>query len=351
VEEHADELAQHAVAYINTDGNGRGFFRASGSHSLEAFVNEAEKDVMDPEAHVSVWKREKAAMAVRAAEGGGGRGGAGGNGGPNADIRIGALGSGSDYTPFLQHLGIASLNLGFGGEDQSGIYHSIYDDFYWYTHFSDTSFVYGRALAQTAGRMVMRLADADVLPFVYTNLAQTVQRYTEELQQLRDQRARAIEATNRAIKGGDFAMVSDPEDPTGAPAVKVPPPQFNFAPLLNAVDTLNAAAARFEKAYNTWDAGTDTAEAALRGVNEQLLRSERDLTSPDGLPRRPWYKHLLYAPGFYTGYGVKTMPGAREAIEQGEWGDVDAQITRIANALSAEAALVNDAASSLERAK
>ncbi len=346
-EEHADELAQHAVAYINTDGNGRGFFRASGSHSLEAFVNEAEKDVTDPEAHVSVWKRAKAQQAVRAAEGGG----RGGDGGANADIRIGALGSGSDYTPFLQHLGIASLNLGFGGEDQSGIYHSIYDDFYWYTHFSDTSFVYGRALAQTAGRMVMRLADADVLPFVYTNLAQTVQRYTTELQQLRDQRAREIEATNRAVKAGDYAAVSDPEDPTSAPAVKVPPPQFNFAPLLNAVDTLNAAAARFEKAYGQWDRDADTAEAALRGVNEQLLKSERDLTSPDGLPKRPWYKHLLYAPGFYTGYGVKTMPGAREAIEQGEWSDVNAQIARIADALSAEAALVNDAASALERAK
>jgi N-acetylated-alpha-linked acidic dipeptidase len=347
-EEHADELEQHAVAYINTDGNGRGFFRASGSHSLEAFVNEVAKDVTDPEAHVSVWKRAKAQQAVRAAEGGG-RGGAGG--GANADIRIAALGSGSDYTPFLQHLGIASLNLGFGGEDQSGIYHSIYDDFYWYTHFSDTSFVYGRALAQTAGRMVMRLADADVLPFVYTNLAQTVERYTSELQQLRDQRAREIEATNRAIKDGDFAAVNDPENPTAAPAVKVPPPQFNFAPLLNAVDTLNAAAARFERAYHQWDRDADTAAAARRSVNEQLLKSERDLTSPDGLPKRSWYKHLLYAPGFYTGYGVKTMPGAREAIEQGEWGNVNAQISRIADALSAEARLVNDAASALERAK
>ncbi|MDE3151902.1 MAG: M28 family metallopeptidase [Gemmatimonadota bacterium] len=341
-EEHAQELEQHAVAYINTDGNGRGFFHASGSHSLEAFVNEAEKDVTDPETHASVWKRAKAQEAVRAAESG--RSAAGG---PTSDIRIGALGSGSDYTPFLQHLGIASLNLGFGGEDQGGVYHSIYDDFYWYTHFSDTSFVYGRALAQTAGRMVMRLADADVLPFVYTNLAQTVQRYTSELEQLRDQRARQIDAENGAIRAGDFALASDPRDPTSAPALEVPPPQFNFAPLLNAVDTLNAAAVTFEKSYNSWLAAGDTATAALRGANEELLKSERDLTSPDGLPRRPWYKHLLYAPGFYTGYGVKTMPGAREAIEQGEWGDVNAQIARIADALRAEAALVNGAAATL----
>ncbi len=360
VEQHADELAQHAVAYLNSDTNGRGYLGVEGSHSLEAFINGVAKDVTDPETKVSVWRRNKARQAVAAASGGGGgggggtggRGGSGGSGGSgaggaNADLRIGALGSGSDYTPFIQHLGIASLNLGFGGEDRGGIYHSIYDDFYWYTHFSDTSFVYGRALAQVGGTAVMRLADADVLPFVFTNLATTVQEYTAELQQLRDQRARAIEAKNRAIEGGDFAMASDPRDPTLAPAAEVPPPQFNFAPLLNAVDTLTRAAAAFEKAYGTWDRASDTAVAILRGVNEQLLTSERDLTSAEGLPKRPWYRHLLYAPGYYTGYGVKTMPGAREAIEQDEWGAVDAQIARIADALMAEAALVNRAATAL----
>ncbi|HVA57258.1 MAG TPA: transferrin receptor-like dimerization domain-containing protein [Gemmatimonadaceae bacterium] len=345
-EEHADELQQHAVAYLNTDGNGRGYLGISGSHSLEDFINGVAKDVTDPESHVSVWARDKARLAV------GGRGGrGGGTGGGNGDLQIGALGSGSDYTPFLQHLGIASLNLGYGGEDHSGIYHSIYDDFYWYTHFSDTSFVYGRALSQTVGKAVMRLADADVLPFVFTNLAQTVQRYTRELEQLRDERAATIGATNRAVAAGDYAVTSDPRDPTSAPAVEVPPPQFNFAPLLNAVDTLTQAAAAFEKAYGSWTRTSDTAEAVLRGVNEQLLKSERDLTSLDGLPKRPWYRHLLYAPGFYTGYGVKTMPGAREAIEQNEWSDVNAQIGRIADALMAEAALVNNTATALARAR
>jgi len=345
-EEHADELQQHAVAYLNTDGNGRGYLGISGSHSLEDFINGVAKDVTDPESHVSVWARDKARLAV------GGRGGrGGGTGGGNGDLQIGALGSGSDYTPFLQHLGIASLNLGYGGEDHSGIYHSIYDDFYWYTHFSDTSFVYGRALSQTVGKAVMRLADADVLPFVFTNLAQTVQRYTRELEQLRDERAATIGATNRAVAAGDYAVTSDPRDPTSAPAVEVPPPQFNFAPLLNAVDTLTQAAAAFEKAYGSWTRTSDTAEAVLRGVNEQLLKSERDLTSLDGLPKRPWYRHLLYAPGFYTGYGVKTMPGVREAIEQNEWSDVNAQIGRIADALMAEAALVNSTATALARAR
>ena len=345
-EEHADELQQHAVAYLNTDGNGRGYLGISGSHSLEDFINGVAKDVTDPESHVSVWARDKARLAV------GGRGGrGGGTGGGNGDLQIGALGSGSDYTPFLQHLGIASLNLGYGGEDHSGIYHSIYDDFYWYTHFSDTSFVYGRALSQTVGKAVMRLADADVLPFVFTNLAQTVQRYTRELEQLRDERAATIGATNRAVAAGDYAVTSDPRDPTSAPAVEVPPPQFNFAPLLNAVDTLTQAAAAFEKAYGSWTRTSDTAEAVLRGVNEQLLKSERDLTSLDGLPKRPWYRHLLYAPGFYTGYGVKTMPGVREAIEQNEWSDVNAQIGRIADALMAEAALGNSTATALARAR
>ncbi|HVZ78156.1 MAG TPA: transferrin receptor-like dimerization domain-containing protein [Gemmatimonadaceae bacterium] len=349
-ETHADELQQHAVAYLNSDTNERGYLGVEGSHTLEKFVNGVEKDVQDPESGVSVWRRNVAAEAVR----GRGRGASGGTGARNGDedLRIGALGSGSDYTPFLQHLGVASLNLGFGGEDRGGIYHSIYDDFYWYTHFSDTSFVYGRALAQAAGTAVMRLADADVLPFAFTNLAATADRYLKELQQLRDQRASEISAKDRAIRAGDYAIVSDPRDPTAAPHPEVPPPQFNFAPLQNALDTLTAAAVRYERAYAAWSGGSSAGnDAALAALNQQLLQSERRLTSPEGLPKRDWYRHLLYAPGFYTGYGVKTMPGAREAIEQDQWGDVDHQVARIASALQAEAALVNGAAARLEQIK
>jgi len=165
-ETHAAELSAHAVAYLNSDTNDRGYLGIEGSHSLERFINGIAKDVQDPEAHVSSWRRNKAEREVQ--------GDADAMSGD--DLRIGALGSGSDFTPFLQHLGVAALNLGYGGEDDGGIYHSIYDDFYWYTHFSDTSFVYGRALAQVAGKAVMRLADADVLPFVFTNLAATTQR-------------------------------------------------------------------------------------------------------------------------------------------------------------------------------
>ena len=345
-ETHADSLEAHAVAYLNSDTNGRGYLGVEGSHSLEDFVNSVEKDVTDPETNVSSWKRNQAAAILRGAQDA-----------RSGDLRIGALGSGSDYTPFLQHLGIASLNLGYGGEDDGGIYHSIYDDFYWYTHFSDTAFVYGRALAQATGTAVMRLADADVLPFVFTNLAATTHRYIDELEALRDRRAKEIADRRQQIADSLFALVSDPRDPIKAPSVQSPPPRFDFAPLLDAQDSLSAAATRFEKAYGAWrehggvrQAGAAAgADPALAEVNRKLMQAERALMLSDGLKNRPWYKHSLYAPGFYTGYGVKTMPGIREAIEQGEWGSVNGEIARVAGTLTKEAALLREAATMLER--
>jgi N-acetylated-alpha-linked acidic dipeptidase len=346
-ETHADELRQHAVAYLNSDSNGRGYLGVEGSHSLEKFINAVEKDVADPEANVSSWKRNQLAAIRR--------------GTPESrrearereDLRIAALGSGSDYTPFLQHLGIASLNLGYGGEDNSGIYHSIYDDFYWYTHFSDTSFVYGRALAQVMGQTVMRLADADLLPFAFSNLAETSQRYVAELQQLRDRRAAEITERDREIEEGAFAATSDPRTPTRAPAMEARAPQLEFAPLLNATDSLTRAAQRYERAYTQWvdrggvtQAGSSGA-ATLKSINERLLQAERALTTPEGLSKRPWFTHLLYAPGYYTGYGVKTMPGVREAIEQGQWSSVNGEIARVATALDREASLVSQLADAL----
>jgi len=349
-EAHADSLVAHAVAYLNTDSNGRGYLGVEGSHSLESFINGVEKDIVDPESNVSSWKRNQAALVVR--------------GDPDAraggDLRIGALGSGSDFTPFLQHLGIASMNLGYGGEDNGGIYHSIYDDFYWYTHFSDSTFVYGRALAQAVGTTVMRLASADVLPFVFTNLAETTHRYVDELQKLRDARAKEIDEERQRVRDSVYAIVRDPRDPVGAPRLVTPPPRFDFGPLLDAQDSLSAAAATFEKAYAAWrDAGGNAATqdgsqasepgaANLAEVNRRLLKAERVLMLRDGLKNRPWYKHSLYAPGFYTGYGVKTMPGIREAIEQSEWSSVNGEIARAAEALNAEAALVKEAAGLLQ---
>ncbi len=206
-ETHADELKQHAVVYINSDGNGRGYFHAGGSHSLEDFVNGVMKDVEDPETKMSVWKRVRLADIGRA----------------NAqtrteltsrpDLRIHALGSGSDYTVFTDHLGVASLDIGYGGEDTGGgQYHSIYDDFYWYTHFMDTDFAYGRALAQTAGVMVMRLADADVLPFRFTNFAETIHTYITEIKKLDSDQRTQIKQQNSNIDEGVYQATSRPEE-------------------------------------------------------------------------------------------------------------------------------------------
>ena len=338
-ETHADELKAHAVAYLNSDSNGRGFLEVEGSHSLEKFVNGVALDVQDPESGASSWKRVQASRIV--------------NGSPEIrrearereDLRIDALGSGSDYSSFLDHLGVASLNIGFGGEDNGGIYHSIYDDFYWYTHFSDTSFVYGRALAQVGGIAVLRLANADLLPFAFTNLGETVQSYVKDLQSLRDKRSEQITERNRQIEEGLFKFTSDPRDPVTAPPKQLPAPQLNFAPLLNALDSLNHSAARYDRAYNR--AVTEGRVANAKSVNERLIQAERALTSTDGLKNRPWYVHLLYAPGFYTGYGVKTIPGVREAIEQGQWQDADREITRAAAAVEREATLISGIAAAL----
>ena len=331
-ETHASELTQHAVAYINSDANGRGFFHAGGSHSLEDLVNSAMKEVDDPETKMTVWKRSRLMGISRAAS-------------PEAraqlrsrpDLRISALGSGSDYTVFTDHLGIASLNLGFGGEDQSGIYHSIYDDFYWYTHFSDTNFVYGRALAQIAGTLMMRLADARVLPFQFNNFSDTIHTYVTELKKLAVDSRAQIKEQNDEIDEGVFAALKDPKKTMEPPAKEPLPPYLNFAPLDNASDELARAAEAYEKAL------TAAGDHAPASVNAKLIQSERMLLSSEGLPNRPWFENLVYAPGFYTGYGVKTIPGVREAIEQKQWKQADAEIVRVSKALQNEADLLQEA--------
>lgn len=326
-EENAAELQQKAVAYINTDGNGRGYLGAAGSHSLEHLVNEVAKDITDPETGKSVWQR----MQARQIANGSAKGRREAR--ERADLRIGALGSGSDYSPFLQHLGVASLNLGYGGEDGGGIYHSIYDDFYWYTHFSDTSFVYGRALSQTVGTVVMRLADADLLPMDFSSMAETVHGYVDELKALRNDEAAKITETNRELADGVLAEVNDPRSPEKLPVQKAPAPVLEFAPLDNAVEAFTRAAAQLEQAYGAALGGGAVDPATAKAVNAMLANTEQLFTSPEGLPLRPWFRHLIYAPGYYTGYGVKTLPAAREAIEQNEWSNADHEIARIAGAL------------------
>jgi N-acetylated-alpha-linked acidic dipeptidase len=335
-ETHADELRRNAVAYINSDSNGRGFLNVEGSHTLEKFMNGVARDIEDPETKLSVWKRMQAEVLDRgqAAEKADAR--------SRPDLRIGALGSGSDYTAFLDHLGVASINLGFGGEDGGGIYHSIYDDFYWYTHFADTDFSYGRALAQTAGTAVMRLADADLLPFDFDDFTDTIRRYAGEVQTLAKTRRDQIAERNRMIDEGVYTAAADPKQKTVAPRKEAEPPFLNFAPLDNAVAALARATAAYDKARTA-------NPAAVREANAKLIAVERALTLNEGLPNRPWFKHQVYAPGFYTGYGVKTLPAIREAIEQGEWKLADESIVKVAKVLENAGETIQSAAAALTR--
>ncbi|MDQ6737247.1 MAG: M28 family peptidase [Gemmatimonadota bacterium] len=340
-ETHADDLAKHAVAYLNSDTNGRGFLEVSGSHVLEKFINGVMRDITDPETGATVERRLRARQVERATA-------ANRNEvRTREDLHIGALGSGSDYTAFLQHVGVPSMNLGFGGEDEGGIYHSIYDDFYWYTHFSDTSFVYGRALAQTTGTAVMRLADADVIPYDFTDLAETVTRYVSELRSLRSGMASSVVEHNRELTDSGFALTNDPRHPLNAPSAESAVPELDFAPLDSAADALTRASRKYQKAFASAMDGPAT--TSFLKLNADLIQSERLLLSSTGLRNRPWFRHLLYAPGYYTGYGVKTIPGVREAIEQKDWPLAATELNRVAAALSAEAALVDRAASDLGR--
>ena len=347
VETHADELRAHAVAYINTDSHSRGFLSVSGSHSLETFINQVAREVTDPEKNISVWQRRQLKRIADA-----------NSGEARERLRsrttwpIEALGSGSDYTAFLDFAGVASLNLEYSGETDGGVYHSIYDDYYWFTHFNDVGFVYGRALAQTAGIAVLRLADADLLPFNFTDLFSTVRDYVNELQRLADNESNQIRERNREISEGIFSATSDPRKPLVTPMPEAAPPHLNFAPLQNALDALNQSANHYQRVYAQMaqDGGAALGRASLAGVNLELLQSERALTDANGLPGRPWFKHQLYAPGFYTGYGVKTVPAVREAIEQKQWSSAEQSIDTVAKVLENEAAVIETAATSLEHA-
>ena len=341
VETHADELQQKGVVYINSDSNGRGYLYVAGSHTLERFINSVMRDINDPEKNISVWKRSYLSQIAHAASADDRR-----EIRQRTDLKIGALGSGSDYSAFLDHAGIASLNIGYGGEDGDGVYHSVYDDFYWYTHFSDTDFVYGRALTQTAGTAVVRLADAELLPFEFTNFSETVKKYLDELQKLVKSKQDDIRERNKEIEEGVFAATADPKEKSVSPPTEVLPPFLNFAPLQNAVDSLARCAERYDKVAMT------VKEKNIRSfepVNAKLIQSERRLTTSDGLPGRPWFKHQIYAPGFYTGYGVKTIPAVREAVEQKQWNLADEEIVKVAKVIDDEASLIDSAAAELEK--
>jgi N-acetylated-alpha-linked acidic dipeptidase len=329
VEEHAEELTRKAVAYINTDSNGRGFLGIGGSHTLEKFMNEVAKSVPDPQTKISVWERARADQAI--------------NGSPvarreamdRADLRIDPLGSGSDFTPFLQHLGIASLNIGFGGENGGGSYHSIYDSFDHYTKYGDPGFAYGIALAKVCGHATLRLANAETVPFEFVNLAETVSQYVAEVTHLADTMREDTRVLNQQISSGMLKAVQDPTQTYVMPLEKAPVPFLDFAPLQNSIARLNQSVKKYQGA-----AGAKRSSAAL---DEALYKTERALTRTEGLPRRDWFRHQIYAPGFYTGYGVKTLPGVREAIEQRNWKEAEEQIVVLARVIDELASKIDEA--------
>lgn len=335
-ETHARELRDHAVVYINSDSNGRGFLGMAGSHTLERFINEVAGDVADPQTKVSLAERERARRLLRATpeERKELRG--------NGRLRIAALGSGSDYTPFLQHLGIASLNLGFAGESGGGDYHSIYDSFDHYARFGDGSFDYGVALAKVGGRAVLRLANAEVLPFDVSGFTDTVGRYAKEVVKLADDLRAEAEEENLRLDEKTYALAADPQEVWVLPERKAALPFLNFAPLQNAQSRLESANRAYQQAA-TRRAGKSLAPATQQALDDLWRRSERSLTRPEGLPLRPWFKHQIYAPGFYTGYGVKTLPGIREALEQRDWKAAGEQIQVVAAILEGFAAIIDQA--------
>jgi len=334
-ETHAAELQRKAVLYLNSDTNARGFLTAAGSHALQHLVNDVASAVRDPETGVSAQARQRARMLAegyarspsededadearrdtRLAAAGG-------------DLPIRALGSGSDYTPFLQHLGLTSLSIEYHGEDdQAGVYHSAYDSFDHYVRFGDPSFAYGVAEAETAGRVVLRMADADVLPFQFGGFADTIGAYAEELHHATDERRRKSADLAKLLDQNDFGLAADPTRVVAPPAREAPVPQLDFAPIDAVVTRLKASAHAYDEAYAQLLAGTLKPDAAHRArLNALLQGMEQKLTEEQGLPGRPWYRHFVYAPGMLTGYGVKTLPGVREAIDGNHWNEAAAYI-------------------------
>lgn len=340
-ETHAEELKQKAAIYINSDMNMRGYLYMAGSHILEKFINGVSKDIVDPETQLSVWKRRQLLEIANAddeEERNELR--------QNPEIKVGALGSGSDYSAFLDHLGIASLNLGYFGEGGYGVYHSIYDSFHWFTNFGDTGFVYGRTQAQTVGTSVLRIASADILPYDFINFSNTISTYLDELKELADKKRKEITETNLQIDEGIFEAIADPEDyPLAAPKREEVPPFFNFAPLENAVATLKKSAEVYDETLTKF---RDSGQPIPPDLNSKLIQCERKLTLPEGLPNREWFKHQVYAPGLYTGYGAKTLPRVREAIEQNQWKTVNQQIEIAAATLENFSNFVNSISRDLD---
>lgn len=346
-EAHADELKAKALIYINTDGNGRGFLSAQGSHDYQHMVSEAARAVIDPQTGRNVLERLQKGIQADAFAGGSFPAELLAGAEAGGDLRMGPLGSGSDYSGFLQHLGLPALNIGFGGEDQSdGVYHSIYDSYHHYTTFDDPGLVYGTVLSKTVGRLVLRMADADTPPQRFSDFAVTVAGYLGEVKKLVADRRASDEKRQKLTEAGAFALASDPLDPVAAPPAVEPTPHIELAVLEDAVDRLGVSAAAYDKAYAA--KGASLAPAAREKLNALLATVDQLLIDSRGLPGRPWFQNLIYAPGRFTGYGAKTLPGVREAIEERRFADAAEYARRTASVINAYAARLDQARAVLQ---
>ena len=347
-ETHADELKRKAVLYVNTDNNGRGFLFAEGNGELSGLVTQAAAAVADPETGVPVIDRARARIIAGHYEGGNGSA-AELDAARAGRMPLGPLGSGSDYSSFAQHLGIAALNLGFGGEDFSGgSYHSLYDTYYHVMHFDDPGMLYGAALSKLVGRVVMRAADADRVPAHYSSFAAEVARYVDEVGKLADDQREHDRALADLRREGDFKLSSAPYDPTIAPADKGITPLIDMLALQNASDHLTRAAGAADAVLADEQS---LAPATQARINTALATIDELLLDPQGLPGRPWYKNLISAPGTLTGYGAKTLPGIREGIEQRRFDDARAYVQRTAAVIEAYANRLDEVAAMAGRAK
>ena len=347
VETHVDELRQHAVTYVNSDSSSRGYLYAGGTQDLQAIVSAVAHDINDPEKNISVFERAhlRAIMHAKDTE-------ERGKLRKRNDLALGDLGDGSDFTAFQDFAGISSLNIGYGGEDEGTQYHSIYDDFYWYTHYADQDFAYERAMAQTAGSIVLRIANADLLPFDYVPQADAIAKYESELEKLLKDKQEEITERNTEIQEGAFTATADPHKTFVSPPVEAVPPYMNFAPMKNSIETLKRSAERYSKALAKFRHAGDgvVSASSLETINADLLAISRLFLNEKGLPERPWFKNQIYAPGAYTGYGAKPVAAVREFMDEKKWKEADAQIPMVADVIDHVSAGIDKAAADLERA-
>tara|TARA_R110002096_G_scaffold435548_1_gene661413 strand:- start:68860 stop:71109 length:2250 start_codon:yes stop_codon:yes gene_type:complete len=330
VEDHAKELSEKLVAYINTDGNGAGFLGAGGSHTLETFFDQIAHEVKDPIQGMTAAERVQSRNLLSDNSVTRGRAE------KSSHYYLSALGSGSDYSGFFQHLGITSMNIGYGGEFGGGSYHTNYDSYHYYTKFRDPGLHYTKALGAVTGRVVTRLANADVLPFQFGNMARTVSEYADEMVSAMEKTRKDVERHNMLVNNGHYKAAANIREGYVVPEIKEEVPYINLSPMQNSVDRLIASGKAFDDAYKTMSAGGyDMSKSDINKLDKLMYQIEAKLTRPEGLPRRPWYRHHVYAPGYYTGYGVKTLPGVREGIEEYKWVETQEQMAKLAEVLNA----------------